>query len=354
MKIIEGKELGKWLRSSLRKPEINCLCIASPFLTKEGLKPVIDWLKRPGTEKKSVTLLTRLDMMAIAAKVLDIEALEELLNIDNHSVKLYSAEGLHAKVYLLNGEVVVGSGNATLAGTGGGNIELGIRIRETEAKKMFSKIQERFNAWLSEGQSIDRDILESWRVMYKKYYAGRLVVINPNRLQIFAGKEDVEYLKYMRKALKDINDIKATNKKRCDIQTALKKLENRWGGEKGSDTPENRLRFLEFLGLIHVENENVEITKQAEHLLVASKAKASEDMLELLIKKVPLMHIVNEWLKDNENWKNYKELSKANGYLSHYRKNERDNAVRWMIDLGAVEVRDEGTMSFRLKRNNKK
>src|SRR4051812_43910831 len=111
--------------------------LASPFLSLEVGELLVDAIRVAGTPR--CQMLTALTGQATASGVLDPAALATL---QRAGVELRSIPNLHAKLVLVDGAWgLLGSGNLTSAGLGGGNV-LGVvldRHQRAEASRYFDR-----------------------------------------------------------------------------------------------------------------------------------------------------------------------------------------------------------------------
>jgi hypothetical protein len=126
--------------------------LVSPFLSRPITTALIDRApKGDGVERRFLTALTQ---RSVEAGVLDPEALALL---EASGWELRSIPNLHAKAVVCDGrEALIGSGNLTVGGLGGGNLELGSWL----PTKDVSVVARHLDSWWSEAVVIDEQHLE--------------------------------------------------------------------------------------------------------------------------------------------------------------------------------------------------
>lgn len=143
------EELDGALRESQRS-----IAIATPFMSL----PVADQLVRAADEGRATTrrLITAINDASIVGGYLDPRAIEVFVGA---GFDVRSLRNLHAKLVLVDGRRgVLGSGNLTAAGLGGGNAELGIvlgRKQTVEAEKQH------FASWWRAALPVDMERLHA-------------------------------------------------------------------------------------------------------------------------------------------------------------------------------------------------
>ncbi|MET0602117.1 MAG: phospholipase D-like domain-containing protein [Baekduia sp.] len=122
--------------------------IATPFLSAD----VAAYLVRACDEgsARDRRLITALNAAAVEGGYLDPDGIEELIEA---GFEAKSLRNLHAKVLLADGNWgLIGSGNLTVAGSNGGNAELGIVLGPTQAK---AARRAHFDSWWDAAEPLD-------------------------------------------------------------------------------------------------------------------------------------------------------------------------------------------------------
>lgn len=122
--------------------------LATPFLSAD----VAAYLVRACDDGKARDrrFITALNAAAIEGGYLDSDGVEELLAGD---FEARSLRNLHAKVLIVDGTWgLIGSGNLTVAGSNGGNAELGIVL---DAKQAKAARMDHFDRWWDEATPLD-------------------------------------------------------------------------------------------------------------------------------------------------------------------------------------------------------
>ncbi len=135
------------LDGALRKSH-RSIAIASPFMSL----PVADQLIRAADEGRAAKrrLITAINDAAVAGGYLDPRAIEAFVGA---GFDVRSLRNLHAKVVLVDDSWgVLGSGNLTAAGLGGGNAELGIVLSRTQT---IAAEKEHFASWWRAAKPVD-------------------------------------------------------------------------------------------------------------------------------------------------------------------------------------------------------
>lgn len=124
------------------------VCVATPFLTLDVARRI-----RHAADESAATdrrLLTALTDAAVENGYLAAAAIEEFAAA---GWEIRSLLNLHAKVVVFNrGWGIIGSGNLTRAGAGGGNAELGIVLDAAQARRAQ---REHFDAWWKAAEPLD-------------------------------------------------------------------------------------------------------------------------------------------------------------------------------------------------------
>jgi len=278
MQWIESGELAQWLAGNIR--QARQLCIASPFVTRAGLEPVLAELTRRGRHLE-VTLLTSLDVLAALTQALDVEALRALMALSNEHcpVRVFHVPDLHAKVYLLDQRsAVVGSGNMTHAGTGGPNKELGVVVT---GKNDLAILLAKLEKWRGTRVPLTEEELIRFADVVRDNLGAfnKLPSLKYGRLQTFPGHPDGYFAALM--AALDV----ASSRTGCSREAMLQHLKNEEQGRDGSSTPTNRLLFLEYLDLVRHQDGRVCLTDRGTSLRRKRRGSATE-LMRLLGDKV--------------------------------------------------------------------
>lgn len=120
--------------------------IATPFLSHQ----VAALLVRESIGIPNRRLLVALNDAAVEAGYLDPRGVEEFLLGD---FEIRSLRNLHAKVVVADRRwALVGSGNLTVAGSNGGNAELGVVLTQQQARRAVGSF---FEPWWAVGEPLD-------------------------------------------------------------------------------------------------------------------------------------------------------------------------------------------------------
>ncbi len=333
---VENEGLGIWFAEKI-KPCRN-LYIASPYITVGGLQQLIDELKRP-RRKLSVTILTCLEPIPALTGALDISALIALLNLstEDHPVRIYHVPNLHAKVFIVDKRAgVVGSGNLTWAGTQGTNIELGIRITSSTD---IQEVTQRLQTWIAERSALTVTYLERFHRLVEENFGKEvrrvLDGITWGRLEIFPGKDTVDYFNVMQAILKQT--IRG-----CPKSLLLELLRNSEQGREGSQTAQARLLFLQFMNLLEKRDEDrFWLTDTGKSV---TRSGGSRVFTHLLLQEFPVVQrILGAFCCSERGDLTYPELAAvlAGGKtVPQDATDEVKDAVRWLRSLGLVEVNE--------------
>jgi hypothetical protein len=134
----------------------SSLAIATPFLSL----PVAELLIRSSAEGQARTrrLLTAVNVAAVEGGYLDPDAIRSFVDA---GFDVRSLRNLHAKVVLVDRRWgIVGSGNLTVAGSNGGNAELGVVLDERQAAAAQGK---HFDQWWEAAKPVDMAALRRLR-----------------------------------------------------------------------------------------------------------------------------------------------------------------------------------------------
>jgi hypothetical protein len=124
----------------------NSIAIATPFLSHQ----VAALLVREAIGIPNRRLLIALNDAAVEGGYLDPRGVAEFLRGD---FQIRSLRNLHAKVVVVDRRwALVGSGNLTVAGSNGGNAELGVVLSPSQARKAIGSF---FEAWWTAGEPLD-------------------------------------------------------------------------------------------------------------------------------------------------------------------------------------------------------
>lgn len=139
--------------------------IVSPFLSVKTAELLCNLLEKKGLE---CTLVTRIYLKDLLEGVNSIEALSKLLSA---GVKIYSLQGLHAKIYMFDEEtVIIGSANFTVAGVSK-NFELSILTDESDVVTKASFIIDNLIDHCENMNGVvDDALLQDVKIEYEKAY----------------------------------------------------------------------------------------------------------------------------------------------------------------------------------------
>lgn len=130
--------------------------LVSPFLTLGVATAIVETLGTSGAQDRR--LLVALTEHGVRARVLDPKALRLL---HQARFRIESIPNLHAKLSIVDGWGLVGSGNLTgsgLGGTAGANIELGVVLSATQLRESAGI----FERWWERGQVVTEDHLDKY------------------------------------------------------------------------------------------------------------------------------------------------------------------------------------------------
>ena len=153
---VAGSLLGAGLDDIVRalRSARRSVCIATPFLSH----PVAALLVRESTAAPQRRLLVALNEAAVEGGYLDPYGVEEFVTAD---FDIRSLSNLHAKVVISDAHwALVGSGNLTIAGSNGGNAELGVVLGPKQARIAHDDF---FDPWWAAADPLDLDYLRSLR-----------------------------------------------------------------------------------------------------------------------------------------------------------------------------------------------
>lgn len=143
--------------------------IISPFMSEKTAEMLADIVKnKPDIE---CYFITRIYLKDLIEGVNSIEAISTLLSA---GVKVYSLQGLHAKLYMFDEEkVIIGSANFTMAGLGK-NYELSILTDDLDVVTKSSLIYDDIlQHCIDNGGLVTKELLEDIESDYKKAYRER-------------------------------------------------------------------------------------------------------------------------------------------------------------------------------------
>jgi len=131
--------------------------IASPFITMAGIKSIEKHVAR----SRLVRFLTRASLGDWLAGASDPRAIQWLLTRQKKRrgrIEICVDPSLHAKVYILGNEALVGSANLTESGQSR-NLELAVQFQG----KGVAALRERFDGWFQDADPVDeRKFRENW------------------------------------------------------------------------------------------------------------------------------------------------------------------------------------------------
>ena len=348
MDFVKGKELGEWL--ALIAPKSRSIVIASPYITRAGLLPVLTQHTNP-RRRLDVKILTSFEALSVLTGSLDVDVLCELWAQGNRtdaaaSVTIYDVHDLHAKVCIVDGRIaVVGSGNMTRGGTLGTNVELGVKVT---SRHDVAEVMAQVDGWTQGLTPITLTEMKCFKRLVDdnfKEYQG-LPDISLGHLQVFPGA-DGDYFAAMQKVVKV-----ASGRLGCDRAEMLKELRNTEKGSEGSQTPKGRLIFLELLGLIESSSESQAITV-TEAGAGLGRRGARKEFAARLMGRFPVVLSAYKTLRDAyprrltyiEMATNLMAPDDANSASRDV--DELQDSVRWLRSLGLIE--DDGRRPMRFQ-----
>jgi len=346
MEFVRGKELGDWLTQVV--PKCHSIVIASPYITKSGLQPILTQHANP-RRRLDIRILTSFEALSVLTGSLDVDVLCELWEQGNKaavvpSVTIYDITDLHAKVCIVDGRVaVIGSGNMTRAGTLGTNVELGVKVT---ARREVSEVVAQLEGWTRDLTPITATEMKRFKRLVDdnfKQYRG-LPDVSLGHLQVFPGA-DGDYFAAMQQAVKT-----ASGRRGCDRMGMLKALRNVEQGAEGLQTPQGRLIFLELLGLVESRSESQAITVTEAGTSLGRRGGRKEFALRLM-DRFPIVRRTYTFLCDaHPHTTTYEEMKSA--LLAEDEANraaraidELQDSARWLRSLGLIE--DDGRKPLR-------
>lgn len=169
------------------------LLISSPFINLEGVKILLNAIKRKN--KLKLTFITNLSTQNIVKGITEPEAFLEIYNRYKifSEIKIFNLGNLHAKLYLVDEEmVIITSANLT---TGGliNNFEYGVLIKNSN---IISEIKKDMNKYIFLGDEIDKALLEEVNKEYKKNISKSKDKISNSKLNqiLRKSKENIEFI----------------------------------------------------------------------------------------------------------------------------------------------------------------
>lgn len=110
--------------------------LAAPFLSAHVAREIANEVSRSGLDLRLITALTS---RAVASGSLSPEGIRQLLRAE---FQVRSIPNLHAKTAIVDQSwAVVGSGNLTIAGADGGNVELGIELGAQQRRALVAEYE---------------------------------------------------------------------------------------------------------------------------------------------------------------------------------------------------------------------
>ena len=346
MEFVRGKELGDWLAQVM--PKCHSIVVASPYITKSGLQPILTQHANP-RRRLDVKILTTFEALSVLTGSLDVEVLCELWEQGNKtdaapSVTIYDVFDLHAKVCIVDRRVaVVGSGNMTRGGTLGTNVELGVKVT---ARRDVEEVVAQVDGWTQGLTPITATEMKRFKRLVDdnfEQYRG-LPDVSLGHLQVFPGA-DGDYFAAMQKAVKI-----ASGRRGCDRAAMLKALRNFEQGTESSQTPQGRLIFLELLGLVESSPDNQTVTATEIGMALRRRGGRKEFALRLM-GRFPIVRRTYTFLCDAQPRSiTYGEMT--GGLLAVDEANrasrgidELQDSARWLRSLGLIE--DDGRRPLR-------
>ena len=244
MTILNEQEISDWTQEACKSPTSDLILI-SPYISSSGLGALTQALQNRN-RKLDVRLVTDIRGDSVVDGYLDLKVLIKLLKFNEQKTKniqIHHISGLHAKVVWRRTKSggkkgLISSSNLTSPRS----IELGYEVKNQEAEVLRGKID-----WMIQADnSVDIDYLEGVDSFYhnnKKLFrspGGQEATL----FEIFPG--DGTYLDELKKLLNF-----------CETYKSLKDVTKALFNERmrtDSTTPEQRLFFLIYLGLVKFNN----------------------------------------------------------------------------------------------------
>lgn len=351
MDFVKGKELGEWL--TLVMPKSRSVVIASPYITKTGLQPILTRFANP-RRRLDVQILTSFEALSVLTGSLDVDVLCDLLEKGNKtgaapSVTIYDVFDLHAKVCIVDGRTaVIGSGNMTRGGTLGTNVELGVKITTRRDVKEVTAQLEDWKRGLTPITAAE--MITFKRLVNENFKAYRaLPDVSLGHIQVFPGA-DGDYFAAMQQVVKH-----ASGRKGCSRAAMRESLKNIAQGTDGAQTPQARLVFLELLGLVETSQDNQNVIGTDAGAALGSRS-GRKKFGAMLMKKYPIVRRTYQFLCDAYPGSiTYSEMEAgllvADDPNSASRGiDELQDSARWLRSLGLIEDDNHKPLRFHAKK----
>ncbi len=332
---------------------VQHIILCSPFLTLEGIKPLLKRFKQRDHIKMDV--ISRFDEIEWATGVTDPQVFEELFRLnqyDKWEIEITLVEGLHAKVIVLGKKAaIVGSANITKGGFEN-NLELGILVTDQKEIETILKI---VDSYKEAGVPLSPESLavKQSRVNgdkagdIKRFLAGIRATFKNRKgpgLTEFTRERDPD-LDYSPHVFNFLGLFNGREPIPTDHLTS-------WldGRALNSDKPKSSLKrvyFLEVLGMIEEVRPDVwEITPRGKDVVRDGKPRL--------------------YFRLKSRWKSFDEIEvllhreygnkpfNADILTKHYppeKKEFLNNHLRWMFSVGVIKKlteRDSGEIMYRL------
>ena len=351
MDFVKGKELGEWLIAVV--PKSRSVVIASPYITRTGLQPILTRVANP-RRCLDVQILTSFEALSVLTGSLDVDILCELWKRGNKagavpSVTIYDVFDLHAKVCIIDGRIaVVGSGNMTRGGTLGTNVELGVKVT---ARRDVEGVVAQLKEWTRGLTPITAaEMMTFKRLVNENFKAYRgLPDVSLGHLQVFPGV-DSDYFAAMQQVVK-----RASGRKGCTRAALLESLKNIAQGTDGAQTPQARLIFLELLGLVKTSDDNQNIMGTEEGAALGGRG-GRKRFAAILMNRYPIVQRTYRFLCDaHPRTVTYSEMEAgllvADDPNSASRgMNELQDSARWLRSLGLINDDGHRPLRFLVKK----
>lgn len=351
--IVEGNEIISRIEKYARG--VHDIIICSPFITKNGINPLIKIFKKK--DKIDLTVISRFDELEWLSGVTDPDVFTTLFKLPKKwAVKIILVDGLHAKAIVLGKKAaIIGSANVTGGGFDG-NFELGVVVRDS----MVETIRKRLEKFEEAGVELSVDALEA-KIDYlhgplcQQYERLIKEARNLNRerrpglISFTRDREAIfDYTAHLLELLIFIRDQSTPVPKDALIEWLHKK--------SLSDQPkmnEDRVKFIEDLGYIEKITSGFRLTERGKRLLLA------ENPSVLLYKKLKSKYREFERLETQlQIWAKKKAAFNANTILELEEfkaeetiKNESaieywNARLRWLKSLGIIEEVSKRPMKY--------
>jgi len=350
LRIFTGSQIGANLNLRLRQCDIAIL--VSPFITWEGIKPVIEHLKR---RRKPISLrvLTSMDYMAMLFGALDIGALRALLELGelgkHFDIQIRSCEFLHAKIYIFDDKTAVaGSANATAAGLRGGNIELAFVITEPEDVSLLNGF---VSDWWDKSAVVDTACLDRHEMIFSEKFA-KYAFLRHSR-----SADEIKPLPHRTTdcyfdTLRDVILAPLRKTRRIKTDKLAASIRESTDSEQCSlEEARERLDFLRFIGLLRRDGDAETLTELGRDILGSTK-RAKERLLHVLLGfDTKLNRVLEIFRSAPSEWFTYKALNQrfygSDRIMDDY---ALLKDVQWLLNLDALEKRRGGSrLEFRLR-----